>query len=348
MAGAPSNHPPVVEFRKVSKAFTSPDGTSHLAIRDIDFVIEDLPDKGEFIVLLGPSGCGKSTILNLIAGLQPVHPATTGEVLVGGVPVSGPGPDRGMVFQTYSSFPCYTVLENVALGLKLQGVAKEEREEKAMRWIKRVRLEGSERKYPHQLSGGMRQRVAIARTLALHPRIILMDEPFGALDRVVRWEMQDLLLELWHDVQATVFLITHDIAEAVYLGDRIFILSEGPGTIVEKIAVPPPTGNAAATQRTPAFAALVNEVSLKFERVNPVKDKDGRPPPSHPPRVTLAPPKAGEEVAAPKARLEPGQGETGADVVPCPNCQAHVLVGPEGEAIICPHCAALVRVTRTS
>ena len=345
MRDAKAGHPPVVQFEGVSKAFTSPDGSSHLAIKDIDFVVEDLPGKGEFVVLLGPSGCGKSTILNLIAGLPPTHPPTTGKVLVQGQPVTGPGPDRGMVFQTYSSFPCYTVLQNVAFGLELQGVPKGEREERAMRWIKRVRLDGSEHKYPHQLSGGMRQRVAIARTLALHPRIILMDEPFGALDRVVRWEMQDLLVELWREVEATVFLITHDIAEAVYLGDRIFILSNGPGTIVEQIAVPPPSGDAAATQRTSEFAALVHEVSYKFEQVLP--SAAGKPPPRRAHRVQLEPPRPGEKVPAPRAKLEPGQGDTGADVAECPNCKAHVLVGPSGEAIICPHCAALVRVARS-
>jgi ABC-type nitrate/sulfonate/bicarbonate transport system ATPase subunit len=259
------DRPHVVEFRDVGKTFISPDGSEHLAITKVNFKVEDIPGKGEFIALLGPSGCGKSTILNLIAGLHPVHPATTGEVLVSGEPVGGPGPDRGMVFQTYSSYPCYTVLENVAFGLALQGMGKEEREAKAMRWIKRVHLAGSEGKYPHQLSGGMRQRVAIARTLAVHPKIILMDEPFGALDRVTRWEMQDLLIELWHEVEATVFLITHDIAEAVYLGDRIYVLSAGPGTILEEIKVPVASGQAAVTQRTTEFSELVNEVSRKFE-----------------------------------------------------------------------------------
>ncbi|MCA8925760.1 MAG: ABC transporter ATP-binding protein [Planctomycetes bacterium] len=261
-----SKNVPVVEFKQVGKTFISPDGTPHEAIRDVNFCVEDLDDEGEFIALLGPSGCGKSTILNLIAGLEPVHPATTGEVLVFGQPVHGPGPDRGMVFQSYSSFPCYNVLDNVAFGLKLQGVEKDEREERAMRWIKRVQLAGSEKKYPHQLSGGMRQRVAIARTLAIHPRIILMDEPFGALDRVTRWGMQDLLVELWREVEATVFLITHDIAEAVYLGDRVFIMSEGPGTIVEVVDVPAPSGDAATTQRTEAFSNLVHTVSQKFEK----------------------------------------------------------------------------------
>ncbi|RMG13323.1 MAG: ABC transporter ATP-binding protein [Planctomycetota bacterium] len=266
-AAAPEGGSPryVVEFRNVRKTFVAADGSECVAIDKVNFRVEDLPGKGEFVVLLGPSGCGKSTILNLIAGLHPVHPASGGEVLVGGRPVAGPGPDRGMVFQTYSSYPCYTVLENVAFGLALQGVDKEEREERAMRWIRRVHLEGSEFKYPHQLSGGMRQRVALARTLAVHPRIILMDEPFGALDRVTRWEMQDLLIELWHDVEATVFLITHDIAEAVYLGDRIYILSASPGTILEEVKVPVASGQAAVTQRTTEFAELVNEVSRKFE-----------------------------------------------------------------------------------
>ncbi len=256
----------VVEFTGVGKTFVASDGTEHVAIKDVNFCVEDIPGKGEFIALLGPSGCGKSTILNLIAGLEPVHPPTVGKVVVQGREVSGPGPDRGMVFQSYSSYPCYTVLQNVAFGLELQGMSKEERTEKAMWWVKRVRLSGSENKYPHQLSGGMRQRVALARTLAVQPKIILMDEPFGALDRVTRWEMQDLLVELWHEVEASVFLITHDIAEAVYLGDRIYVLSDSPGTILEEIRVPPPSGEAAATQRTAEFSALVNEVSHKFEQ----------------------------------------------------------------------------------
>jgi NitT/TauT family transport system ATP-binding protein len=256
------DRPHVVEFKKVGKTFP---GAAQPAIRDVTFTIEDVPDRGEFVVLLGPSGCGKSTVFNLIAGLEPVHPATTGEVLVFGEPVRGPGPDRGMVFQTYSSFPCYTVLENVAFGLRMQGMPKAEREERAMRWIQRVRLEGSEKKYPHQLSGGMRQRVALARTLVLQPRIVLMDEPFGALDRVVRWEMQDLLVELWREVHATVFLITHDIAEACYLGDRVLLFTDAPGTIGEEVRIPPPQGPAAVVQRTDAFASLANELSLKFE-----------------------------------------------------------------------------------
>ena len=257
----------VIQFEGVSKLYRHPvTGKEQYAIKDVSFVIEDVPGRGEFIGVLGPSGCGKSTILKIIAGLAPSFPQTTGTVRVKGRPVTGPGPDRGMVFQGYSSFPCYTVLDNVAFGLMLQGMPREQRHAEAMEWIRRVRLAGSEYKYPHELSGGMQQRVAIARTLAVRPRIILMDEPFGALDRVTRWEMQDLLVELWQQVHATVFLITHDIAEAVYLGDRIFIVSDSPGTIAEVLKLPPATGGAAETQRTAKFAELVNEVSRRVEK----------------------------------------------------------------------------------
>ncbi len=263
--GSTEERPPVVEFRHVTKRFPTPDGGDFTAIEDVSFVIEDKPQVGEFITILGPSGCGKSTILNIIAGLEPSFPPSEGEVLVRGRPVEGPGADRGMVFQSYSSYPCYTVLENVAFGLALRGVPREEREEIAMEWIRKVKLEGNEHKYPHQLSGGMRQRVALARTLALYPRIILMDEPFGALDRVTRWRMQDLLVELWREVEATVFLVTHDIAEAVFLGDRIFVMSTRPGRIVEVVEVPPPDGAAAEVQRRSDFSELVNEISRKVE-----------------------------------------------------------------------------------
>lgn len=260
--------PDVVSFENVSKVFPTPDGGECVAIKNVSFTVPDLPDVGEFVAILGPSGCGKSTVLSLIAGLEPSFPPTTGVVKTRGQVVTKPGPDRGMVFQSYSSFPAYTVLENVAFGLMLQGVPREEREDRAAEWIKKVRLAGSEHKYPHQLSGGMRQRVAIARSLVLHPRIILMDEPYGALDRVTRWEMQDLLVELWEEVQATVFLVTHDIAEAVYLGDRIFLFSSPPGTLAEIVELGPPSGNAAKTQRTPEFNEIVNHISFKVEKAS--------------------------------------------------------------------------------
>ena len=212
------------------------------AIHDVTFVVEDLPDKGEFVCVLGPSGCGKSTILRLIAGLEPQHPATSGELLVFGQPVTGPGADRGMVFQDYTSFDHRTVLENVTFGLECQGMPRRQRFELGREWIAKVGLNVAkdQNKFPHELSGGMRQRVAIARTLILRPRIILMDEPFGALDPNTRCNMQDLLVKLWKEVQATVFFITHSIEEAVFLGDRVYIMSNSPGTILEEMKVEPP------------------------------------------------------------------------------------------------------------
>jgi ABC-type nitrate/sulfonate/bicarbonate transport system ATPase subunit len=231
-AAAP--RPDVLTLSKVTKTFTNPDGRSFDAIRDVDLTIADDPDKGEFRVFLGPSGCGKSTVLSIVAGLAL---PTKGQALLRGKPIAGPGPDRGMVFQSYSSYPWLTVLENVAFGLQLRGVPRDEREQTARTWIKRVGLEGSERKYPRQLSGGMRQRVAIARTLAVKPQIILMDEPFGALDVGTRLGMQNLINELWEEIEGTILFVTHDIAEAVYLADKIHILSAGPGTIVDEVEV---------------------------------------------------------------------------------------------------------------
>ena len=191
-----AKRPHVVEFRHVTKTYNADQPNAFTAIRDVSFVVEDKPDKGEFICVLGPSGCGKSTILRLIAGLEPQHPATVGDVLVLGQPVQGPGPDRGMVFQDYTSFDHRTVLDNVTFGLECHRVPRKVREELGRQWIQRVGLnvDSDADKYPHELSGGMRQRVAIARTLILRPRIILMDEPFGALDPETRTNMQDLLV----------------------------------------------------------------------------------------------------------------------------------------------------------
>ncbi len=252
---APAAPPPVVEFRKVTKTYE--DGFT--AIRDITFLVEDLPAKGEFVTILGPSGCGKSTILRLIAGLRPQHPATVGEVLVGGLPVTAPGADRGMVFQDYTLFDNRTVADNVAFGLECRGVARGERHERAREWIRKVGLDVDRDaiKYPYQLSGGMRQRVAIARTLTLNPRIILMDEPFGALDPSTRMHMQDLLVSLWREQQATVFFVTHSIEEAVYLGDRTYLISSAPGTIMREVKVPPPDRPAREMQREKSFLEIV-------------------------------------------------------------------------------------------
>jgi len=259
----PPAPPPIVRFDKVTKTFE--DG--YTAIRDVSFVVEDRPGKGEFISILGPSGCGKSTILRLIAGLRPQHPATSGIVHVDGKPVGGPGADRGMVFQDYSAFDNRTVLDNVAFGLECRGVSAAERTQVARKWIQKVGLnvDRDAEKYPHQLSGGMRQRVAIARTLILHPRIILMDEPFGALDPATRINMQEHLVSLWKELSATVFFVTHSIEEAVYLGDRVYIVSTAPGTILKEIAVPPPDRPAREMQRDPRFMEIVYELRDMME-----------------------------------------------------------------------------------
>jgi NitT/TauT family transport system ATP-binding protein len=251
--------PHVVEFHGVSKTYNQGRPNEFTAIRDVNFVVQDLIDKGEFICVLGPSGCGKSTILRLIAGLRPQHPPTTGKVLVMGQPVAGPGADRGMVFQDYTSFDHRTVLDNVSFGLECQGEARQNRYEHARRWIARVGLDVAQDqdKYPHELSGGMRQRVAIARTLILHPRIILMDEPFGALDPMTRMTMQDLLLELWRTTQATVFFVTHSIEEAVFLGDRIYVLSNSPGTILHELTIKPSDRPSKEMQREEKFQETV-------------------------------------------------------------------------------------------
>ena len=259
--------PPIVEFEGVSKTYE--DGFT--AIKDVTFRVEDLPGKGEFITILGPSGCGKSTILRLIAGLRPQFPASTGRVLVASKPVSGPGADRGMVFQDYTAFENRTVEENVSFGLECRGVPRRVRREQALEWIGKVGLDATRdaQKYPSQLSGGMRQRVAIARTLILRPRIILMDEPFGALDPSTRMRMQDLLVHLWRDLQATVFFVTHSIEEAVYLGDRTYVISSAPGTILKEVPVPPPDRPAAQMQKEPEFLKVVFELRDMIERLQP-------------------------------------------------------------------------------
>jgi len=259
---AVSPRPPVVLFRDVSKTYNA--GTAHqfTAIRDVTFTVDDLPGKGEFICVLGPSGCGKSTILRLIAGLPPQHPATTGDVLVLGQPVAGPGADRGMVFQDYTSLDHRSVLENITFGLECQNVGRAQREEFGRQWIANVglRVDVDAEKFPHELSGGMRQRVAIARTLILSPRIILMDEPFGALDPQTRMNMQDLLIRLWRDVQATVFFVTHSIEEAVFLGDRVYLMGRAPGTILEELTVEPADRPASEMQRQPRFQETVGYI----------------------------------------------------------------------------------------
>lgn len=199
----------------------------------IDHVNLEVKD-GEFVMIVGPSGCGKTTLINILGGL---NTATSGEVLLDGKPVQGPGADRGMVFQGYSLFPWLTVQKNVEFGLKMKKMPKAERETQAKKFIDLVGLIGFENALPKQLSGGMKQRVAIARTLANEPEILLMDEPFGALDAQTRVVMQELLADISKKTKTTILFITHDIDEAVLLGDRIYVMSRRPGTIREVLDV---------------------------------------------------------------------------------------------------------------
>jgi len=269
--------PPVVTFKNVTKIFNPGTKQEYCAIKDISFEIADLPDVGEFIALVGPSGCGKSTVLNLMQGFPEVWPPTTGEILVRNKPVTGPGKDRGMIFQKYSSFPHLTVLENVMFGLEINRhenhLSAAQMKFQAMEFIKKVGLLGHENKYPCQLSGGQQQRVAIARTLVLKPRIILMDEPFSALDEPTRIEMQQLITDLWNEVEATVFIVTHSVAEAVYLSDRIFMFTPGPGRLVKIIPISreaigkEPGIQPLVVQEGPKFKAFLKEVTEEFMRI---------------------------------------------------------------------------------
>ena len=205
-------------------------GKELTALKDINLEVKE----SEFVVMVGPSGCGKSTLINIIGGLEE---ATEGEVLIEGKPVTAPGADRGMVFQGYSLFPWLTVQKNVEFGLKMKKVAKAERERIAKEYIQLVGLSGFENALPKQLSGGMKQRVAIARTLANSPEILLMDEPFGALDAQTRMVMQELLAKISRETKNTILFITHDIDEAILLADRIYVMSRRPGTIREILEV---------------------------------------------------------------------------------------------------------------
>ncbi len=260
--------PDVVTFKNVSTSFG--EGTeAKLALQDINFTIEDLPYVGELITIVGPSGCGKSTLLRIIAGLKPHFPPTSGEVLVLGKPVQEPGPDRGLVDQKYSLLPHLNVIQNIAFGLKLRGVARPERVARAQDWVKKVGLDGFEKKFPSELSGGMQQRVAIAATLILQPRILLMDEPFGALDPGIRLRMQELLIQLWNEQQSTVFLVTHSVEEAVYLGDRVFLMASKPGRLVEILKVPRPTEPPEESRRKPWFINFGQALLRRLEEESP-------------------------------------------------------------------------------
>ena len=256
--------PELVRFDKVTKSFgEGPE--ARVAIQDVTFVVHDLPGQGELVAIVGQSGCGKSTILRLIAALRPHFPPTSGEVKVFGQPVAHPGADRGMVDQKYSLMPHLTVRDNIAFGLLLRGVALKERRDRAGEWAKKVGLDGCENKYPSELSGGMQQRVSIAATLILEPKILLMDEPFGALDPKIRMQMQELLVQLWKEQQSTVFIVTHSVDEAIYLGDRVLRMAARPGRLIESLQLPRPDMSPEAMRKKPWFNELSQELLRRLE-----------------------------------------------------------------------------------
>jgi NitT/TauT family transport system ATP-binding protein len=226
---------PRLRLHDVGVTYIGHDGRATEAVREITLDIMDKPGVGEIVVFLGPSGCGKSTVLKVVAGLLP---PTRGEVLVDGEPVITVGRDRGMVFQAYTSFAWLTVRDNVEYGLRLKGVPKEQRREDSEKYLKAVGLSDFPEHYPKDLSGGMKQRVAIARTLINKPKLVLMDEPFGALDPQTRWGMQGLLLDVSRTEDNTILFVTHDVSEAVYLADTIYVLAPRPTHILHRVDVP--------------------------------------------------------------------------------------------------------------
>jgi len=245
----------LLRVRGLSRTFPSTGGgapTQALQATDLDVAEND------FITILGPSGCGKSTLLRIVAGLDV---QTSGEVLLDGARIKGPSADRGMVFQSYTLFPWLTVHQNVCFGLRERGMAHAEQAEIAASFIHKVGLRGFEQHFPKQLSGGMQQRVAIARALANGPRMLLMDEPFGALDHQTREQMQELLLGIWEAERKTVLFVTHDIDEAVFMGSRVVVMSARPGRIKLDRAVPLDHPRHYSIKTTPEFSALKAELT---------------------------------------------------------------------------------------
>ncbi|WP_284035890.1 ABC transporter ATP-binding protein [Neobacillus sp. 114] len=253
---------PKLEIKEVGKVFKTKSGET-TALEKTSFSVSD----GEFVTILGPSGCGKSTVLRIVAGLEE---ATSGQVLIDGQEVNGPGPDRGMVFQSYTLYPWLTVKDNISFGLKLKGVSQKERDDVARHYLQLIGLEGFEKHYPIQLSGGMKQRVAIARALANDPKILLMDEPFGALDAQTRNIMQEVLLKAWEDSKKTILFITHDVEESIFLADSVYVMTARPGRLKKKvpIALERPRefsvkGSVEFAQYKEELLSLIREESLK-------------------------------------------------------------------------------------
>ena len=263
-------------LERLTMRFRTRRGETITALEGISFEVRDQ----EFAVLVGTSGCGKSTILRLVAGLIP---PSEGRVLLDGRAVSGPGADRGMVFQTYTLFPWLTIQQNVEFGPRLRGVPAPARGEIARRYLAQVGLRGFERVYPKELSGGMMQRVAIARALANDPAVLLMDEPFGALDAQTRALMGELLMRLWEEAAKTVLFVTHDIEEALFLADRVFVMTARPGRIREEITVPLPRPRTVDMLTSDAFITLkrrvmdlIREEALRAMEASPVPLEEAR------------------------------------------------------------------------
>lgn len=244
---------PKISFKNVRKTFDIAGQASFTALEGLSLDIED----GEFITVVGPSGCGKSTAMNIAAGLTG---PSSGQVLVDDVAVKGPGPERGVIFQQYALFPWLTVRENVEFGLKIAGHPKEERRRVADHFIDLVGLTDFASSLPKTLSGGMKQRCAIARAYAVNPKILLMDEPFGALDALTRVQLQDQLLAMWSKERRTVMFITHDVDEAVYLASRVVVMAARPGRLHKIVNVDLPYPRTEEMRLSPEFAELRNEV----------------------------------------------------------------------------------------
>lgn len=262
-AGATGDHrEDMVVFENVSKTYPGQGNNAQptLAVDSLNVRIK----RAEIISILGPTGCGKSTAMNMIAGFES---PSTGTVLLAGAPVAGPGPDRSIVFQQASLFPWLTVLENITLGVKSRGMAEDVYMERARRLLAAVRLTGFEKHYPYQLSGGMQQRVQIARALISEPGVLLMDEPFGALDSQTRLMMQELVLELWQQYQPTIIFITHDVAEAVFVSDRVLLMSRRPGRVKLAVEIPEPK------PRTQDFITSTSFVQVQSELLHALRDE---------------------------------------------------------------------------
>ncbi|MGF7145598.1 NitT/TauT family transport system ATP-binding protein [Anaerotaenia torta] len=224
---------PTIELKHVSKVYTAADDQEIHALQDIELTVRD----GEFVCVVGPSGCGKSTLLEIVAGLLE---ATVGTILLDGQKVNGASRDIGVVFQDPSLFPWRVVQKNIAFGMEIANVPKEQQKDRLRKYINMVNLNGFEHKYPSQLSGGMRQRVGIARTLAMEPKVMLMDEPFSAVDHLTRCTLQEELIQIWEKERKTIFFVTHDINEAVFLANRVVLLSTRPGRIQKIYDIPYP------------------------------------------------------------------------------------------------------------